>query len=135
MASARNPGDPTGSRPSGAPRTGTEAEIAADIASAEDPRHPVRRMLARLRAWIHRRPRLRVLYRTIVAVFGAGLTLLGLVLVPLPGPGWLVVFLGLAVLGTEFAWARRLAAVVKRLLARFWAWWRNRRRTGATTSH
>ncbi len=43
----------------------------------------------------------------------------GVRLVPLPGPGWLIVFLGLAILGTEFAWARRLAAVTKRWLARF----------------
>jgi hypothetical protein len=38
-----------------------------------------------------------------------------------------VVFLGLAVLGTEFAWAKRLAAFTKRQLARFWAWWQARR--------
>ena len=34
--------------------------------------------------------------------------LVGLVLVPFPGPGWLIVFLGLAVLASEFAWAERL---------------------------
>jgi uncharacterized protein (TIGR02611 family) len=110
------------------------SEITADIAAGEDPRHPVRRLLGRLRSWIHQRPRLRVVYRFIVALFGAALTLVGLALVPLPGPGWLVVFLGLAVLGTEFAWARRLAAVIKRLLARFWTWWRNRRRSRATAA-
>lgn len=134
MASANNPGGPAAAGADGTPRTGAEVEIAADIAAGEDPGHPVRRLMARVRSWIHRRPRLRVLYRTIVAVVGASLALLGLVLVPLPGPGWLVVFLGLAVLGTEFAWARRLAAVMKRLLARFWTWWRNRRAARARTS-
>jgi uncharacterized protein (TIGR02611 family) len=32
----------------------------------------------------------------------------GLALVPLPGPGWVIVFLGLAVLATEFTWAARV---------------------------
>lgn len=70
-------------------------------------------------------------YRVAIAALGTMLALLGLVLVPLPGPGWLVVFLGLAVLGTEFAWARRLSAAMKRLLARFWSWWRSRRASPA----
>jgi hypothetical protein len=38
-----------------------------------------------------------------------------------------VVFLGLAVLGTEFPWAHRIAHLLKRTLDRFWAWWRARR--------
>ena len=33
---------------------------------------------------------------------------LGVVLLPLPGPGWLVIFAGLAILASEFAWAERL---------------------------
>jgi len=32
----------------------------------------------------------------------------GIVLIPLPGPGWLIVFGGLAILATEYVWARRL---------------------------
>jgi tellurite resistance protein TerC len=40
----------------------------------------------------------------------AGFTLLGLglVMVFTPGPGWLVIFLGLTLLAAEFVWARRL---------------------------
>ena len=39
-----------------------------------------------------------------------GFTLLafGLVLIFTPGPGWLVILSGLAVLAAEFLWARRL---------------------------
>jgi hypothetical protein len=44
----------------------------------------------------------------IVAVIGTTLVLFGLALVVLPGPALLVVPLGLALLATEFAWARRL---------------------------
>ncbi|RUQ86895.1 TIGR02611 family protein [Labedella gwakjiensis] len=103
------------------------ADVAQDIEGGEDPRHPLRRLLARLRRRIDRYPRLRTVYRVVVGIIGGSVAVLGLALVPLPGPGWLVVFLGLAVLGTEFAWARRSAARLKRLLARFWAWWRARR--------
>jgi uncharacterized protein (TIGR02611 family) len=36
------------------------------------------------------------------------LLLIGIVLVPLPGPGWVVIALGLAVLANEYVWARAL---------------------------
>ncbi|WP_424185351.1 TIGR02611 family protein [Actinokineospora sp. G85] len=39
---------------------------------------------------------------------GSVVLLLGVVLIPYPGPGWLVVFAGLAILAAEFAWARRV---------------------------
>jgi uncharacterized protein (TIGR02611 family) len=44
-----------------------------------------------------------------MAVFAAGVALLavGAALLVLPGPGLLVIFAGLAVLATEFAWAER----------------------------
>ena len=40
--------------------------------------------------------------RVIIAVVGGLIIVLGLVMVPYPGPGWLVVFAGLAILATEF---------------------------------
>ncbi len=48
-------------------------------------------------------------YRMIVLVVGLSIVLLGLVLVVLPGP-WTIplVLLGLAILATEFVWARSL---------------------------
>jgi len=47
-------------------------------------------------------------YRTLVGAIGGLIIVFGLITVPLPGPGWLTVFIGLAILGTEFHWARRL---------------------------
>jgi uncharacterized protein (TIGR02611 family) len=101
-----------------------ERTVRAEIADAERPDHPVRRMLRSVRSWVARHPRLDVAYRTGVGVLGGFLTVGGVLLIPLPGPGWLVVFLGLAVLGTEFPWARRIARWLKRMLDRFWAWWK-----------
>ena len=45
----------------------------------------------------------------------AGFTLLGagIALLVLPGPGWLTIALALAILATEFVWARRLQERLK----------------------
>ena len=107
--------------------TGLERTVRAEIVAGESPDRPIRRMLRRARAWVSRYPRLERAYRVGVGFLGGSLSLLGLLLVPLPGPGWLVVFLGLAVLGTEFGWARRVAGWLKRRLDAFWAWWKARR--------
>lgn len=44
--------------------------------------------------------------KTTIAILGSIVVLLGLVMVPYPGPGWLIVFAGLAILATEFEWAQ-----------------------------
>ena len=46
--------------------------------------------------------------RSVVTTVGVCLLLGGIALMPLPGPGILVVVAGLAVLATEYVWARRL---------------------------
>jgi len=43
--------------------------------------------------------------RVTVSVVGAALVVAGLVMLVLPGPGILVIAVGFAVLGTEYAWA------------------------------
>ncbi len=45
--------------------------------------------------------------RSAVAVVGGLLTLTGIALLVLPGPGFVLVAAGLAVLATQFAWAKR----------------------------
>ncbi|WP_406395954.1 TIGR02611 family protein [Streptomyces sp. NBC_00887] len=51
-----------------------------------------------------------------IGVFIAGLAVVGagIVLLPLPGPGWVVIFLGVGIWGTEFVWAQLLLRWVKR---------------------
>ncbi|WP_240423232.1 TIGR02611 family protein [Leucobacter sp. wl10] len=72
---------------------------------------------------IRRRPWLNTAYKVAVTVLGVLVVVVGLILVPLPGPGWLIVFIGLTILGTEYHWARRLLAWLRRVLARFWERW------------
>jgi hypothetical protein len=52
--------------------------------------------------------------RTAVTVVGFTVVLIGVALIPLPGPGWLIVFGGLAILATEYVWAQRLLGYAKR---------------------
>ena len=40
-----------------------------------------------------------------IGIAGGLVVLIGLVLVPYPGPGWLIVFAGFAILATEFTFA------------------------------
>jgi uncharacterized protein (TIGR02611 family) len=51
--------------------------------------------------------------RVITAVVGFTVLLLGVVMIFLPGPAMLVVPIGLAILATEFVWARRLLKKAK----------------------
>jgi Putative transmembrane protein (PGPGW) len=51
-------------------------------------------------------------------VAGGSVVLLGLVLIPLPGPGIPVVVAGIALLALEFAWAARLRDYGRDLWAR-----------------
>ncbi len=50
---------------------------------------------------------LRYLWRIVILVVGTTVLLLGAALLVLPGPVFVVIPLGLAILATEFAWARR----------------------------
>jgi len=47
-------------------------------------------------------------------VGGFTLLLIGVVMLVTPGPGWLVILLGLGLLAAEFVWARRLMDRIKR---------------------
>lgn len=48
------------------------------------------------------------MWRILVGVTGFAVIAAGMTLLVLPGPGLLVILLGLAILATEFRWARRL---------------------------
>jgi len=51
--------------------------------------------------------------RLVIAVVGVSVVVIGLAMVVLPGPAIVVIPAGIAILATEFAWARRLLRDVK----------------------
>ncbi len=76
-------------------------------------------------AWRHRLRRNKSLYpayRVAVFVVGLVVVLLGLALVPLPGPGWAVVIVGLVIWASEFERARTVLDFVKRQVRRWNDW-------------
>jgi len=56
---------------------------------------------------IRRNPTTNAVYRTGVGVVGGGTVALGVVMIPLPGPGALVALGGLGILSTEFEGAKK----------------------------
>ena len=74
---------------------------------------------------IRSNPHSHQIYRVVVGVVGLIIVVAGLIMVPFPGPGWLVVFLGLAIWASEFEWAQRLLRVAKRTFNAWTAWLRS----------
>jgi len=62
------------------------------------------------------------IYRIVVGVVGTIVLLLGIVAIPYPGPGWLIVFAGLGILASEFAWAKKVLRWVRVRYDAFMEW-------------
>ena len=62
-----------------------------------------------------------------IGVVGGIVLLVGVLAIPYPGPGWLIVFAGLAILATEFEWAQR---ILDRARAKYdsWQFWLRRQK-------
>jgi uncharacterized protein (TIGR02611 family) len=58
---------------------------------------------------------IKVVRRVIISVIGATVLLIGVALLVLPGPAFIVIPIGLAILATEYAWARRWLKKVRRM--------------------
>ena len=74
------------------------------------------------RANIKQEPRKFLAYRIFIGVLGLLVTALGIVLLPFPGPGWLVIFGGLGIWATEFTWAQRLLRFTRRMVGAWTLW-------------
>jgi uncharacterized protein (TIGR02611 family) len=64
----------------------------------------------------------RIAWRVGVTVAGVAVIAVGIVLLPLPGPGWLIIFAGLGILSTEYVWAKRLLGWVRAQVRRWTGW-------------
>ena len=89
------------------------------------PDDPPKQRFARLRAfrgWVRSLPGGRLVWRIVVTILGVAVLAVGIVLLPLPGPGWVIIFAGLGILASEYAWARRLLAFMRRQVTK-WSHW------------
>lgn len=66
---------------------------------------------------------IRQVRRLIVGALGSAVVLIGLAMIVLPGPAFIIIPLGLGILAMEFEWARDLLRKVK-------ARWRRREKAG-----
>lgn len=62
--------------------------------------------------------KLRVAKRIVVAVVGGTVTLIGIALIVLPGPAFLIIPIGLSILATEFVWAKRFLEKARQMATR-----------------
>ncbi|MFI5524362.1 TIGR02611 family protein [Streptomyces platensis] len=64
--------------------------------------------------FIKRSRPLHVSWQVGVFVVGLAVVVAGVIMLPLPGPGWLVIFGGMAIWATEFVWAQLVLRWTKR---------------------
>lgn len=57
--------------------------------------------------------------KPIIGVVGFSVIIVGIILLPLPGPGWAIIFLGFAILASEFSFAEAVRDFFIRFLKRF----------------
>ncbi|MEV6810711.1 TIGR02611 family protein [Micromonospora sp. NPDC051296] len=81
-----------------------------------------RRRISTTLALIRANPTGRVALKIMIGVLGAIVVTVGIVLIPLPGPGWLIVIAGLGIWAVEFHWAKRLLGFTRRHV-QGWATW------------
>jgi uncharacterized protein (TIGR02611 family) len=75
-----------------------------------------------IRARVRALPGGTVTWRIGVTVVGVAIVVIGIILLPLPGPGWLIIFTGLGVLATEYTWASSLLAFARRYVLAWTRW-------------
>jgi len=61
---------------------------------------------------------LKFIKRIIIAVIGFTILIIGIFMIVLPGPAFIAIPLGLAILATEFVWAKKLLNKVKEKISR-----------------
>ncbi len=66
--------------------------------------------------------------RTFIGIVGGFVLLVGIIAIPYPGPGWLIVFAGLAILATEFEKAQRVLDYAQKEYDNWQGWLRKQSR-------
>jgi uncharacterized protein (TIGR02611 family) len=112
-------------RADGAADRSTTAAVAAEVKQRVRPEPPVPAWRERVRATlriIRSNPTGRIALKVTVGIAGALVVAVGLVLIPLPGPGWALVILGLAIWAIEFVWAKHLLRFTRARVQQWTQW-------------
>ncbi|WP_329882276.1 TIGR02611 family protein [Streptomyces sp. BE20] len=67
--------------------------------------------------FIRRSRPLHLSWQVAVFLIGLAVVVLGVIMLPLPGPGWVVIFLGMGIWATEFVWAQLALRWTRRKVA------------------
>ncbi|GAA4874658.1 TIGR02611 family protein [Kitasatospora terrestris] len=81
---------------------------------SEDPGRPLG---SRAPRFIRRSRPLHLSWQVLVFLVGLAVVVLGVFMLPLPGPGWVVIFLGMGIWATEFVWAQLALRWTRRKVA------------------
>ncbi|MET7678692.1 TIGR02611 family protein, partial [Streptomyces seoulensis] len=87
--------------------------------------------------FVKQRRALHLSWQVGVFVLGLAVVVAGVIMLPLPGPGWVVIFGGMAIWATEFVWAQLVLRWTKRKVteaAQKPPSWRPARRSAATSA-
>ncbi|MFF4569976.1 TIGR02611 family protein [Streptomyces sp. NPDC001410] len=85
-----------------------KADMAADVERSEQG------LGSRAPAFIKARRVLHLSWQVGIFVIGLAVVVVGIIMLPLPGPGWVVIFAGMAIWATEFVWAQLVLRWTKR---------------------
>ncbi|GAA2414136.1 MULTISPECIES: TIGR02611 family protein [Streptomyces] len=92
-----------------------EVAVAPDETGTDEERSEQERGLgSRAPEFIKARRLLHVSWQVGVFIIGLAVVVAGIIMLPLPGPGWVVIFGGMAIWATEFVWAQLVLRWTKR---------------------
>ncbi|GGN70828.1 membrane protein [Streptomyces albiflavescens] len=92
----------------------TGSDGPGEVAMADDGAKGERALGSRAPEFIKARRALHLSWQVGVFIVGLAVVVAGVIMLPLPGPGWLVIFGGMAVWATEFVWAQLVLRWTKR---------------------
>ncbi|MCU1658134.1 MAG: hypothetical protein JWO57_2790 [Pseudonocardiales bacterium] len=90
--------------------------------AVEVPEPGARGRVATVRARVRALPGGTLAWRIGVTALGLAVVVVGVILLPLPGPGWLIIFAGLGLLATEYRWASRLLSRARAVVLTWTKW-------------
>ncbi|NKQ24004.1 TIGR02611 family protein [Streptomyces galbus] len=90
------------------------ASDGAEVGEARSGQHEHEGLGSRAPEFVKERRLLHVSWQVGVFVVGLAVVVAGVIMLPLPGPGWVVIFGGMAIWATEFVWAQLVLRWTKR---------------------